>query len=89
MPDSKPGPGSSATTSAARPGGCGGWTAGWRLGWAGRAAGDPADLSRLSADAAAVGVTGWTDATPERSERDTEVLLGRPWRPGRFASGCT
>ncbi len=36
---------------------------------------DPAGLTRLSAAAAAVGVTGWTDATPERSDRDTEALV--------------
>ncbi len=33
------------------------------------------DLSRLSQAAAALGVTGWTEATPGRPDRDTEVLL--------------
>jgi predicted amidohydrolase YtcJ len=34
-----------------------------------------ASLGDLSVAGAAVGVTGWTDATPERTERDTEILL--------------
>ena len=46
-----------------------------RLGRAGAGRRQPLDLSGLSAAAAAAGVTGWTDATPERSEADTEVLL--------------
>jgi predicted amidohydrolase YtcJ len=32
-------------------------------------------LARLSVAAAAMGITGWTDATPERPDRDTDVLL--------------
>jgi predicted amidohydrolase YtcJ len=36
---------------------------------------DSISLATLSAAAAAMGITGWTDATPERPERDTEVLL--------------
>jgi predicted amidohydrolase YtcJ len=32
-------------------------------------------LADLSAAAAAAGVTAWTEATPERSDRDTDVLL--------------
>jgi predicted amidohydrolase YtcJ len=32
-------------------------------------------LARLSSAAAAMGITGWTDATAERSDRDTEILL--------------
>jgi predicted amidohydrolase YtcJ len=32
-------------------------------------------LASLSSAAAAMGITGWTDATPERSDRDTEILL--------------
>jgi predicted amidohydrolase YtcJ len=35
----------------------------------------PADLSTLSQAAAALGVTGWTEATPERPDRDTGLLL--------------
>ena len=35
----------------------------------------PPDLFELSQAAAALGVTGWTEATPERSGRDTGVLL--------------
>jgi predicted amidohydrolase YtcJ len=32
-------------------------------------------LAGLSAAAAQMGITGWTDATPERPDRDTEILL--------------
>ena len=46
-----------------------------RLGRAGIGRRDPRELSGLSAAAAATGVTGWTDATPERSAADTEALL--------------
>ncbi|HEY3810973.1 MAG TPA: amidohydrolase family protein [Acidimicrobiales bacterium] len=58
----------------------------WRMDtWlAGRLAGEAAtesapghpaqDLAQLSAAAAAVGVTGWTEATADRSDRDTRLL---------------
>jgi predicted amidohydrolase YtcJ len=36
---------------------------------------DPADLAGLSQAAVALGVTGWTEATPERPDRDTGLLL--------------
>jgi predicted amidohydrolase YtcJ len=52
----------------------------WRMdAWVGdrlRAAGAPAiDLGALSAAAARVGITGWTEATPERGDDDTALLL--------------
>jgi predicted amidohydrolase YtcJ len=52
----------------------------WRLdAWLrdrlGASSSEPPSLASLSSAAAAMGITGWTDATPERSDRDTEVLL--------------
>jgi len=42
-----------------------------RLGSTGR---DRSGLAKLSADAAAAGVTGWTDATPDRPTREARAL---------------
>jgi predicted amidohydrolase YtcJ len=52
----------------------------WRMdAWVGgriRAAGPAGlDLAGLGAAAAALGITGWTDATPERGDSDTNLLL--------------
>jgi predicted amidohydrolase YtcJ len=53
----------------------------WRMdGWLRQRLGpsvpyDPRQLGRVSALAAARGVTGWTDATPERADRDTRTLI--------------
>ena len=67
--------GSNVTGRGGSPAGCGEWINGWRSGSARPSAAIPLDLSELSQEAAALGVTGWTEATPERSDRDTGVLL--------------
>jgi len=50
----------------------------WRLdSWlAGRAPSAPPDLEAVSRDAAATGVTGFTDATPGASQSDVDSLVG-------------
>ena len=55
---------------AGRPAGCGGWTAGSPT----RVPSPPADLAAVSMDAAARGVTGFTDATPDATETYVAAL---------------
>ncbi len=67
-------PGWSATPTAGRPADCGGWTAGSPTAFPpGRATSRPAS-PRSSARAAAVGVTGFTDATPGATGPDAAGL---------------